>query len=106
MGSSLVQGWKIRNSEQFIVIRIPGFQTNSKGKLLDVFYCFNFALEVRIPSNCRIFQMGSNKAFVEPQQAGRVSASIKAPVEKPNKSAQGCARNYLKELLLQRQIKG
>ena len=87
MGSSLVQGWKIRNSEQFIVIRIPGFQTNSKGKLLDVFYCFNFALEVRIPSNCRIFQMVSNKAFVEPQQAGRVSASIKAPVEKPNKSA-------------------
>ena len=58
-----------------------------KGKLLDVFDCFDFALEVRIPSNCRIFQMGSNKAFVEPQQAGRVSASIKEPVEKPNKSA-------------------
>ena len=84
MGSSLVQRWKSGNSEQFIVIRIPGFQTNSKGKRLDVFDCFNFALVVRIPRNCRIFRMGLNKAFVEPQQAGRVSASIKAPIEKPN----------------------
>ena len=63
MSSSLVQGWKIGNSEQFIVFRILGFQTNSKGKLLYIFQRFNFTLEIRIPDNRRII-WGSNEAFV------------------------------------------
>jgi len=50
----MLQGWKIGNSEQFIVFRIPEFQTNSKGKLVYIFKRFNFTLEMRIPDNRRV----------------------------------------------------
>ena len=40
-----MQRWKIGNSEQFIVFKITGFQTNSKGKLLYIFQRFNLPLQ-------------------------------------------------------------